>query len=144
MWAVFPSLQGRAIAFSTHMYRQGKFFGLLWILHVCTNLLVILYFAYLVSYTNWKICMLGGIFHGTAKPEEAESDLLNFLPKIEKFLPNYPALDATWWWVMFSFMMSQTHLFIEKCIWVKKKTRFKTTNCVMVATNYISEEFHTG
>lgn len=41
--------------------------------------------------------MLGGIFHGTAKPEEGESDLLNFLPKIEKFLPNYPALDATWW-----------------------------------------------
>ncbi|KAL4633490.1 hypothetical protein ACB092_04G126500 [Castanea dentata] len=38
----------------------------------------------------------GGIFHGTAKPEEAESDLLNFLPEIEKFLPNYPALDATW------------------------------------------------
>jgi hypothetical protein len=44
--------------------------------------------------------MLGGVFHGNAKPEEAdgeESDLLNILPEIEKNLPNYPAVDATWW-----------------------------------------------
>ena len=125
MWAFFPSLQGRASGCSIPvLFRQVKFFGLLWIWHICTYLVVILSSAYSVSYTNWRTYMLGGVFHGNAKPEEAdgeESDLLNILPEIEKNLPNYPAVDATWWWVMYSFMMSQTHLFIDKCISINKK-----------------------